>query len=340
MDIELHSPLHGAKQNIWRHFLANANLEADAAVEQTVLVWDEDTLIATGSRQGNLLKCIAVDSTRQGEGLLAKVLTTLRQEAFHAGHRHLFLYTKPSHAHLFSGLLFYPVAQTGDVLLMEDKKAGIQAFLDALGPTEQSGTIGAIVMNCDPFTLGHQYLVETAAKTCSHLYVFVLSEESGCFSASDRLEMVKKGISHIHNTTVLPTGPYLISSATFPTYFLKKKDPPEQIHCQLDVEIFTRYFAPSFGITRRYVGTEPFCSITRQYNEALKESLPLRGIDVIEIPRLSFDGIPVSASAVREAYHTDDWEQVRSLVPSTTYDHLQTMQKEASQCKTARKVIF
>ena len=113
MDIELHSPLRGAKVNIWCDFLAKAGLAAQGDAQQTVLVWEDGRLIATGSRRGNLLMYIAVDPTRQGEGLLAKVLTALRQEAFREGHNRLFLYTKPINEPLFADLMFYPVAQTG-----------------------------------------------------------------------------------------------------------------------------------------------------------------------------------------------------------------------------------
>ena len=322
MDIELHSPLRGSKVNIWRDFLAKAGLTADTDATQTVLIWDAEQLIATGSRTGNLLKYIAVDPTRQGEGLLAKVLTALRQEAFGEGYQHLFLYTKPVNGPLFSDLLFYPVAQTGDVLLMEDRKDGIGSFIQELSPQKRAGKIGAAVMNCDPFTLGHQYLIETAAKDCDHLYVFVLSEDKGHFSAADRLEMVRRGTEHLSNVTVLPTGPYLISSATFPTYFLKNRDLAEQIHCQLDVAVFVRHFAPAFSVSARYVGTEPLSELTNQYNKVLKTQLPRQGIEVVEIPRLSIEDTPISASAVRNALEKKDQQALRSLVPLTTFTFL------------------
>lgn len=322
MDIELHSPLRGSKVNIWSDFLAKAGLTADTDAAQTVLIWDAEQLIATGSRTGNLLKYIAVDPTRQGEGLLAKVLTALRQEAFREGYQHLFLYTKPVNGPLFSDLLFYPVAQTGDVLLMEDRKDGIGSFIQELSPQKRTGKIGAAVMNCDPFTLGHQYLIETAAKDCDHLYVFVLSEDKGHFSAADRLEMVRRGTEHLSNVTVLPTGPYLISSATFPTYFLKNRDQAEQIHCQLDVVVFVRHFAPAFSVSARYVGTEPLSELTNQYNAVLKTQLPQQGIAVVEIPRLSINDTPISASAVRNALKNKDPQALRSLVPPTTFAYL------------------
>lgn len=324
MNIELISNLCGTKLKLWQSFLAEAGLEADTAVEQTVLVWDEQQIIATGSRQGNLLKCIAVKSDRQGEDLTATVLTALRQDAFQEGHRHLFLYTKPENQSIFSSLFFYPVAQTSKVLLMENRQNGIQEFLDTLQTKTFSGTNGSVVMNCNPFTLGHRYLIETACKACDHLYVFVLSEDKSLFSAKDRMEMVKLGTSDLTNVTVLPTGPYLISSATFPSYFLKEREKVQKIQCLLDIEIFTKFFVPKFSISRRYVGTEPLSPMTNQYNVTLKEHLPKHGIELIELPRFEKFEAPVSASAVRKYIEKKDTEAVRKLVPDTTFYYLQT----------------
>lgn len=318
MNIESISDLGGVKKKYWIDFLRNAGLEPDDNCEQTVLLWDDGKLIGTGSRQDNLLKCIAVDPSRQGEGLMASIITSLRQDAFAQGHRHLFLYTKPTNEYLFRSLFFYPVAKTADVLLMEDRKDGIRNFLDSL-PTPATGSqIGAAVMNCDPFTLGHQYLIESAAAECDHLYVFVLSEDKGLFNATERMEMVKAGSAHLSNVTVLPTGPYLISSATFPTYFLKDRDQAESIHCLLDIEIFCKHFASKFGITRRYVGTEPLSKLTNLYNDALKTHLTTRNIELQQIPRLEQDGAPISASAVRKHLQDADWDALASIVPPTT----------------------
>lgn len=320
MDIEIVSGLRGAKRAKWIDFLSRAGLEADEGVTHTALVWDGDELIATGSRQDGLLKCIAVDDNRQGEGLTATVLTALRQDAFRDGHRHLFLYTKPQNRTAFSSLFFYPVAQTDRVLLMEDKQGGIDSFLQALAVPCKEGRIGALVMNCNPFTLGHQYLIEQAASQCDHVYIFVLSEDKSRFSAADRLEMVKLGTAHLKNVTVSPSGPYLISSATFPTYFLKDRDLASQVHCQLDIEIFSKRYVPNFGITHRFIGTEQLSPMTALYNRELLAQLPRRGIQVVELPRLEKGDVPISASAVRA--RLDAGEDIRELVPETTYRYL------------------
>ena len=324
MDIELTANLQGAKLSAWQDFLKRASLEPDTNIEKTVLIWDEGQLIATASRQGNLLKCIAVDDARQGEGLTATLLTQLRQDAFSQGYSHLFLYTKPKNKYMFSSLFFYPIAQTKDVLLMENKKNGIQEFLDTLPPADCQGTIGSIVMNCNPFTKGHRYLIETAAKECDRLYIFVLSEDKSYFSATDRMEMVRLGTADLPNVTVLPTGPYLISSATFPSYFLKEQAAKEQVHCLLDIAVFCKYYAPKFGIKCRYVGTEPLCATTNQYNKALAENLPGQGIELRQIPRLEQDNTPISASAVRAHLESGNCEALRKLLPHTTYDYLKS----------------
>lgn len=322
MDIELHCNLQGKKRQAWQALLQNAGLQPDDGLERTVLVWEDGELIAAGSRQGDLLKCIAVDETRQGEGMTATVLTQLRQDAFAAGYRHLFLYTKPKNRYMFQSLFFYPIAETDDVLLMENKPNGIGEFLETLSPTPTQGKIGAAVMNCNPFTKGHRYLIETAAEECDHLYVFVLSEDKSQFSFTDRMEMVRLGTADLPNVTVLPTGPYLISSATFPTYFLKDRDSAQQVHCLLDIEIFCRYFVPKFGITHRYVGTEPLSAMTRQYNEALQTHLPAKGVQLQQIDRLEHQNVPISASLVRALLAQGDTASLEALLPRTTLEYL------------------
>ena len=309
----------GAKRSQWIAFLARAGLKAEEDTEQTVLLWDEEQIIACGSRKGNLLKCIAVDPARQGEGLTASLLTALRQEAYSQGHSHLFLYTKPRNKMLFEPLFFYPVAQTKNVLLMESVRGGIQSFLNSLEAPVRQGKIGSIVMNANPFTFGHQYLAETAAAQCDHLYIFVLSEDKSAFSAADRMAMVKAGTAHIKNVTVLPTGPYMISEATFPKYFLKDRETAQRAHYELDLAVFTRWFVPHFGITHRFAGTEPNCVVTAGYNEAMAELLPEAGVEFCRIRRRELEGTPISASIVRAE---SSEEKLKKLVPESTWRYM------------------
>ncbi len=330
MEIETGSPLRLWRQKATAAFLAGEGLDYDPVMPFTVNLLEEDQIIATGSLEGNICKCIAVDPSRQGEGLTATVLTELRKEAFRQGVRHLFLYTKPKNRVLFESLSFYPVAETPDTLLMENKKDGAAQFAAELArPASKVEPVGAIVANCNPFTLGHQYLAEQAAAQCGTVHFFVLSEDKSVFPAKDRLELVRQGVAHLPNVLVHPTGDYLISSATFPTYFIKDKDRVPEIRCQLDLEIFCRYFAPALNITRRFIGTEPLSPLTDAYNRQLMNFLPQRGVDVILIPRKEINGAPVSASRVRAllGLGTDlrpepDWTGLSKLVPESTLVYL------------------
>ncbi len=320
MFLEVLDSLSGEKLKKRNALLVNFGLEAEENVEKTVLLWDEETLVGCGSIDDNVLKLIAVDRTYQGQGISAKIVTALRQEAFKKGKTHLFLYTKPQNEQMFTDLFFYPVAKTENVLLMENKKDGVKNFVASLDKNKNAKAASAVVINGNPFTLGHRFLIEIAAKQSEHVYVFVLSEDKSEFSFAERFEMAKKGTEHLLNVTVLPTGPYLISSATFPKYFLKNRDQVQKIQCELDIEIFANYFAPEFNIVKRFVGSEPLSKLTNEYNNALKEMLPQKNIELVVIERLEENQQPVSASHIRKEIESGRIENIYNLVPQTTLE--------------------
>ena len=322
MNFEITANLSASQFAMWRNLIESAGLVADKCASRTVLVFDGEELVATGGRDGCVLKLIAVANDRKGEDLTASVLSELRRDAFADGHSHLFLYTKPQNRLIFESLFFYPVVETEDVLVMENKRGGIAAFLDSLPQPPPSTGIGAIVMNCNPFTFGHRSLIERAAAECEHVFVFILSEDKSEFSAADRFEMAKLGTAHVPNVTVLPSGPYLISCATFPTYFLKDRDKAKQALFDVDIEIFVQHLAPRLNITRRYVGTEPISQLTADYNAALGKKLPCAGIELHEIKRVCANGVTISASLARELIKKHDIDTLSHFVPSTTLNYL------------------
>ena len=200
---------------------------------------------------------------------------------------------------------------------MENRRNGLAKFLSELD-REDGSPVGCIIAHANPFTLGHRYLIETAAKECAQVHVFVLSEDRGMFPAGTRLEMVKEGCRDLANVHVHPSGPYMVSSATFPSYFLKDKHKTGEIHCELDVKLFAEKIAPALGITRRYVGTEPNCTVTAAYNAQMKQMLPDYGIELIEVERKTLDGQPVSASRVRKLMEQNRLEEAAALLPETS----------------------
>lgn len=177
---------------------------------------------------------------------------------------------------------------------------------------------GVVVMNCNPFTLGHRYLIEQAAKQVERLYVMVVREDCSLFAYTERKAMVEQGVADIENVTVIDGSDYAISRATFPTYFLKRLDDAADTQMQLDLDLFRRHIAPALGATVRFVGTEPTDQLTRRYNQLMHEALK----DVREIDRLEKDGNAVSASRVRKAMEQGDMNTIRQLVPPTTLPYI------------------
>ncbi len=322
MYVEIVNGLSGAKLDAWKKFIEGAGILYDPLIEKTAILWDGEEIVASGSRYNNILKLIAVNPSRRGEDLTSAVIGALRNDAFKDGYSHLFLYTSPKNQPVFSSLFFYPVAATDKVVLLENKRGGVTDFINALPRKSSCNKVGSVVMNCNPFTLGHKYLIELAARECDLLYVFVLSEDKSEFSSEDRMEMVKVGVAHLNNVIVAPTGPYLISSATFPTYFLKERDSITDVQCLLDVEIFVRHFAKNLDIKYRYVGSEPSSKLTLAYNETLKRHLPEMGVTVKEVKRLENDGRPISASTARALIKEGRRDGLSALLPETTTNFL------------------
>ena len=177
-------------------------------------------------------------------------------------------------------------------------------------------------MNCNPFTLGHRYLVEYAAKKVARLYIFVVEEDRSEFPFADRFELVKQGVKDIPNVEVIPSGKFIISQTTFSGYFSKASLQDVTVDSSEDVEIFAQEIAPTLGITIRFAGSEPKDNVTRQYNETMKKILPRYGIEFHEIPRKTFGNEVISASSVRKALKCGDFDKVKRLVPETTLNYL------------------
>ena len=321
MEVNGYTKLRGLYLKAWHRFMEESGLSPRDDADYTVIAEEDGKFMAAGSRCGSILKYIAVDPSAQGLGMTGTIFTWLAKDAFDHGIRHLFLYTKPKNRILFEESHFYPVAQTESVLLMEDKRDGIGSFIKTL-PEAKEGISGAIVMNCNPFTRGHRYLIETAAAQVDNLYLFVLSVDKSEFPAADRLELVRKGTADLENVTVLTTGDYLISSATFPDYFLRKDTDISAEQCTLDCNIFTKYYAPRLNRTKRFAGTEPNSEVTNHYNRTMEALLPKAGIEFVEIPRLESEGEPISAKRVRALLHQTQPEELRRLVPETTFEYL------------------
>ncbi|WP_207958417.1 [citrate (pro-3S)-lyase] ligase [Caballeronia sp. SBC1] len=312
-----------------RQLLANCHLDADPDIDVFVVAHREKQLVACAGLAANVIKCVAINPECRGESLSLQLVSRVVTLAAELGHFHLFLYARPCNEPFFRGCGFYPLVEVPDTMtLFENTPVGISRYCEQLRQTRHPGArIGCIVMNANPFTVGHQYLVRRALEACDWLHVFVVSEDVSQFRFADRFLLVSQGLAGTERLTVHYGSRYTISKATFPGYFLKDKGMIEHCRTAIDLLLFRQYIAPALGITHRFVGTEPFCVVTNRYNEDMKHWLqhtqaPGSPVGVVEISRYVKAGIPVSASAVRRLLATGDFARIRPLVPDSTFRFL------------------
>ena len=304
--------------NVVERFLGENGLRLEALDSYFVIEDAEGRILAGAGMSGDLIKCIAVASEARSEGLVAPLVSHLISQAASRGITELKLFTKPENQGIFESLGFHVIARAPLAILMENGR-GLERYLSSCrdrlmpctAPTARL-TTGVVVMNANPFTLGHRYLLEQAAARVHRLLVIPVREDGQCFPYAERLAMIKAGA--LSGVTVLEGSDYQISAATFPTYFLKDLSDAAETQMRLDLDLFSRHIAPALGISVRFVGSEPADALTARYNEIMREVLP----KVVEIPRLN----AVSASAVRASLQAGSFAAASALCPKSSLPYL------------------
>jgi len=302
----------------------SSGLGFDDDTEKTLVLERDGSIVATASFSGNVMKQIAIDEKFRGAGLAAPLLGETVREMLSRGHSHIFVFTKPANKEIFKGLGFRKVGGTfTDAALLEWGAEGIEKYKKelAVSRVDEAVSASAVVVNCNPFTKGHRYLIECAIRESEVVYVFVVETEKSLFRFDERIKMVSEGVKDLENVVVLPGGPYIISPVAFPSYFTHAED-LLRVQTELDAEIFAEHIASTLMIEKRWVGREPYCNVTEAYNNSLARILELYEIKLNIADRMEEGGKIVSASAVREALRTGDMETVRSMVPQTTLDYI------------------
>lgn len=357
MEIQTLNPTTPRQRQRIEAFLKRNGLRFDDMHYYAAVTDDDGEMIAGGGLKGNVIKCVAVDDAHKGEAIANTLISHLIAHANEEGHSNVMLFTKPKNRQLFESLSFRLLAEAPEAVLMETGIGGLNNMVEQLKKIKEEGEVckennqeckkeektnlnittpqhlnpstpqplttttplrGVVVMNCNPFTLGHRYLIEQAAKQVERLFVMVVREDCSLFSYAERKAMVEQGVAHLKNVTVIDGSEYAISQATFPTYFLKRLDDAADTQMLLDLDLFRRHIAPALGATVRFVGTEPTDRLTRRYNQLMHEVLA----DVREIVRLEKEGNAVSASRVRKAMEQGDMSTIKQLVPPTTLPYI------------------
>lgn len=302
-------------------FLKNFDIDYEKDVEYTIVARDGDKIIGTGSAAGRVLKCFAIDGTYQGMGITNTIITMLLEYQYNRGNNHLFIFTKPGNIKIFSDFGFSVVEQTEDVALLDNRIQELYKILDDLRDERESG---AIVLNANPMTKGHLYLIEKARENTELLHVFMVEEDSSKFPFEFRYNIVKNELSRFDDVVLHRGNDYIISKNTFPTYFYKDEKTILKAYSELDTKIFGRYFAEALNIKKRFVGTEVKDVVTKNYNETMKRILPQFDVELIEIPRVESDGEVISASRVRALIADGKLEESFKYLPEATIKALKS----------------
>ena len=296
---------------------------------------ENGVLIAGGGYSGSVIKCLAVAEAYRGEDLLSGIVTSLYTEMRQAGRENIFIFTKPEHGRLFQSMGFSALVKTEEALLLESRKNGLPDQLtrwQAESP-RATGAVGAVVMNANPFTMGHLHLLQQAAQVVELLHVFVLQEEKSAFPFAARMRMVRTGAAEITNAVVHAGGAYLISSATFPGYFLKDPSGAAAACANLDAVLFAQRIAPALNITTRFVGTEEDDVLTALYNQRLLQVLPAHGVGLQVVPRAMAAGQRIRASRVRALFAAGEFHALEAMVPPSTMEFLRSPAGTALQAR-------
>ena len=269
-------------------------------------MYDEETdeLLACGGLGGSTIQCVAVSPAARSLNLAGKIVTLLLTRASQAGLSNVTVFTKPENKALFISMGFHLVAQAQRAIMLEHDRRALKRYVDYLTSLQRGGVCGAIVMNANPLTRGHLYLINRAREQVDHLFIILVADNPhNLFSYAERHEILEKAVQTMNNVTLVEGSIYSVSAATFPSYFIKEKSAVSATHIELDLNLFAEHLAPALKVSKRFVGSEPDDELTAAYNEGMHRLLPTQGIEVIEIPRCkqAAEDNCISASRLRKA---------------------------------------
>ncbi len=300
------------------------------SVDETIVLYNlNDEIIGTGSVKKNVLKYIAVAPKYRDTAAFSMIVSQLTEKVI-PNYKTTFVFTKPRNKVVFKGLGFRHIATSEPYFsLFEYGTSSISRYQKTIAKYKRetkTNDVASIVVNCNPYTNGHKYLIEKASAENELVYLFVVQEDLSVFPFDIRWELIKKGTAHLDNIVMIPGGDYIVSGKTFPQYFLKGVAEQDIVNCQgrLDIKIFCEYIAPVLGIKKRYVGTEKYCKTTAGYNDAMRSLLPEANIEFIEVDRkkeiINNGEEYISASKIRDAIRNDELEKHWHLLPEVTQD--------------------
>jgi [citrate (pro-3S)-lyase] ligase len=303
-------------------FLHSYHLDYEWDIDYAILLYDKDEVVGTASLSNNVMKCFLVREDYKNMNLTNKMFHHLEEILNEKGINHFFVFTSPENEKIFISLNMHKIVETMNTVLFEGGKNITNVLMDLKKEYKVSDNKKAcVIINANPMTNGHMYLIETASKENEEVLVFVVSEDISSFPFEDRFDIIKKATQHLENVIVLPTLSYLVSKLSFPKYFLKEDQLINEEQTLVDVLVYKKYYRKIFTINKRYLGEEPYSFNTNKYNETLVNYLNGH-IEIVK--RKEHLNKPISASLVRQLIKSEHLNRIREYVPQATMNYFET----------------
>jgi [citrate (pro-3S)-lyase] ligase len=308
------------ERDIQISFLRKHGLEYEIDIDYAILIYDRHEVIATASIANNVMKCFAVHHDYNGQNVTGFMFKHLTDYLRDKGVTHYFVFTSPENEEVFKSFNMTRIILTMNTVLLEGGDEITSVLTNLKNEYKVSDQKKAcVIINANPMTNGHLYLIEQAAAKSNELLVFVVSEDLSSFPYEVRFKIIKEATKHLSNVTVLPSLSYLVSRISFPKYFLKEDALIKDEQALLDVLIYKEYYSKIFNLQKRYVGTEPYSPNTSKYNDVLKQYLGNK-VEIIE--RKTHNLTPISASFIRKLIKRNHISKIKEFVPEATFDFL------------------
>lgn len=193
-----------------------------------------------------------------------------------------------------------------------------QTFIDF--DAEKYRTIGAIIMEYDPFDNRHRYMIEQAKQKVEFLILFVMEEDKGIghsclFSFEERFKSVSEGVKDLENIMVVSGGSFVCSGIAFPCYLVRTRK-NVAIYSKYDIDVFVNHIARPLHITHCFIEKEPDSENVKIHNAVMKDILSQSGISCVEIPEP--DGVKVSTSVIQKYLRNEEYDKAFEMLPEST----------------------
>lgn len=308
------------EKELVKEFLDKFDLKYADDIDKTFYLEDDNKIIGTISISAYIIKDLAVDPSYQGENLAS---TLINETLNYFRINNIFSYqvfTKAIYEETFKNLGFRVLVRTDKLVMLEGGVSSIDEEINKIkkvlelnfSTLDENTQLAAVVLNANPITNGHIHLIEEAKKQYNHVVVFIVEEDKSIFSFKERLSLAYLATRRLSNVYVMASSKYIVSSLTFPDYFLKNETEKIEENAKVDALIFKNYFMKKLHIKKRFVGSEDNNKM-QIYNQTLKDIL---GDELEIIDRLKEDGEVVSAKKVRSLLEEGKIDEALKYCPN------------------------